>query len=291
MFPALRAPTLDAMLPLAFVAELMLLGTFTGCFAGMLGLGGGMLLVPFLTFMFTHQHFPPELVVHMAIATSLTTIVFTASSSVRMHHSRGAVRWGIVRWLGLGALVGTFVGAHLASHLHSGWLAIFFGGFVSLSALRMFHGARPDSPQVAERGLPRPALVLAAGGGIGALSSMLGAGGGFLTVPFLRWRGVPMRSAVGTSAATGLLIAIGGLLGYVTAGLGAQGLPAYSMGYVYVPALLACSVTSVLSAPLGASLTHRLPVHLLQRVFSLVLLSLAMYMLYKGALQVGWLRG
>ena len=275
-------------MPVVFLLELMLLGSFTGCFAGMLGLGGGMLLVPFLTFMFTHQHFPPELVVHMAIATSLTTIVFTASSSVRMHHKRGAVQWHTVRWLGLGALLGTFVGAHLASRLQSSWLALFFGAFVGMSALRMFRGARPDAGQAPEQRLPSAPLVLAAGGGIGAISSVLGAGGGFLTVPFLRWRGVPMRTAVGTSAATGLLIAIGGLLGYVSAGLGAQGLPRCSMGYVYVPALLACSVTSVISAPLGASLTHRMPVHVLQRVFSLLLLGLASYMFYKGLQQLGW---
>ncbi len=280
-----------AMLPLVFVLELMLLGAFTGCFAGLLGLGGGMLLVPFLTFMFGHQHFPASLVVHMAIATSLTTIVFTAASSVRAHHSRGSVQWGIVRWLGVGALVGTFLGAHVASHLHSGWLAVFFGCFVSLSALRMFHGAKPDSAQAAQQRVPAGPVVLAVGGGIGALSSLLGAGGGFITIPFLRWRGVPMRNAVGTSAATGLLIAIGGLLGYVTAGLGAQGLPPYSMGYIYIPALLACSVTSVISAPFGARLSHRLPGHLLQRVFSLVLLTLATYMLYTGVRQMGWLAG
>ena len=278
-------------MPIVFLLELMLLGAFTGCFAGMLGLGGGMMLVPFLTFMFTRQHFPAELVVHMAIATSLTTIVFTTSASVRTHHGRGAVQWKTVRWLGLGALLGTFVGAHVASHLHSGWLALFFGGFVGLSALRMFSGAKPDAAQLGEQRMLAAPLVLAAGGGIGALSSMLGAGGGFLTVPFLRWRGVPMRTAVGTSAATGLLIAIGGLLGYVTAGLGAQGLPRYSLGYVYVPALLACSATSVISAPIGASLTHRLPVHLLQRVFSLLLLTLATYMFFKGLKQLGWIGG
>lgn len=276
-------------MPIPFLLELMLLGSFTGCFAGMLGLGGGMLLVPFLTFMFTYQHFPPELVVHMAIATSLTTIVFTASASVRMHHKRGGVQWATVRWLGLGALLGTFIGAHVASRLHSGWLALFFGGFVGFSAIRMFYGAKPDAAQLPAQKLPSAPWVLAAGGGIGALSSMLGAGGGFLTVPFLRWRGVPMRTAVGTSAATGLLIALGGLLGYVTAGLGASGLPAYSMGYVYIPALLACSATSVIFAPIGASLTHRLPVHTLQRVFSLLLLSLAAYMFAKGLQQMGWL--
>ncbi len=275
-------------MPITFLLELMLLGSFTGCFAGLLGLGGGMMLVPFLTFMFTRQGFAPELVVHMAIATSLTTIVFTASASVRMHHSRGAVQWRTVRWLGLGALLGTFVGARVASHLHGGWLALFFGAFVGLSALRMFHGARPDAAQPVAQRLPAAPLVLAAGSAIGAISSMLGAGGGFLTVPFLRWRGVPMRNAVATSAATGLLIAIGGLIGYVSAGLDAPGLPRYAMGYVYVPALLACSATSVIAAPFGASLTHRLPVHLLQRVFSVVLLSLAGYMFLKGLHQIGW---
>ena len=258
-----------------FLIGLMVLGSFTGFLAGLLGIGGGMLLVPFLTFMFTREAFGSELVVHMAIATSLTTILFTSASSVRAHHRRGAVRWDIAPWMGVGAVVGTFLGAQFASLLKSGYLAIFFAVFVGFSALRMLLvSGKPTAPEHILKPVARPALS--------------GAGGGFLTVPFLSWRGLNMRNAVATSAAMGFPIAAGGLFGYVVAGLNAPGLPQYSLGFVYLPALFACAATSVLLAPVGAGVAHRINVQHLRRIFAVLLLTLASYMLWKGVHVMGW---
>ena len=261
----------------------MLLGTFTGFLAGLLGIGGGMLLVPFLTLLFTREAFGPELIVHMAIATSLTTILFTSASSVRAHHRHGAVRWDIAPWMGGGAVVGTFLGAQFASVLKSGYLAMFFALFVGSSATRMLFAsaAKPSASASDPRPFARPALS-AAGAAIGFVTSLVGAGGGFLTVPFLSWRGLNMRNAVATSAAMGFPIAAGGLVGYVVAGLNAPGLPHYSLGFVYLPALFACAATSVLMAPVGAGVAHRIDVRHLRRIFALLLLGLAAYMLWKG---------
>ena len=273
-----------------FLLELMVLGAFTGFMAGLLGIGGGMLLVPFLTFMFTREQFGAELIVRMAIATSLTTILFSSVSSVRAHHKRGAVRWDIAGWMGLGAVLGTFAGAQVAGLLKSGWLAMFFAFFVGLSALRMLIVAGQKQAVGTAESLPlRPALI-GTGSLIGFISSLLGAGGGFLTVPFLSWRGVGLRNAVATSAAMGFPIAAGGLAGYVVAGLHADGLPPGSLGYIYLPALFACAATSVLMAPVGATVAHRIHVQSLKRVFALLLLSLASYMLWKGVHAMGWIQ-
>ena len=273
---------------LEFLIGLMVLGSFTGFLAGLLGIGGGMLLVPFLTFMFTREAFGAELVVHMAIATSLTTILFTSASSVRAHHRRGAVRWDIAPWMGVGAVVGTFLGAQFASLLKSGYLAIFFAVFVGFSALRMLLvSGKPVAPEHILKPVARPALS-GAGAVIGFISSLVGAGGGFLTVPFLSWRGLNMRNAVATSAAMGFPIAAGGLFGYVVAGLNAPGLPRYSLGFVYLPALFACAATSVLLAPVGAGVAHRINVQHLRRIFAVLLLTLATYMLWKGVHVMGW---
>ena len=271
-----------------FLLELMVLGSFTGFMAGLLGIGGGMLLVPFLTFMFTREHFGADLIVHMAIATSLTTILFTSASSVRAHHKRGAVRWPIALWMGMGAVLGTFIGAQVAGLLKSGWLALFFAVFVGLSALRMLVASGRTQAADTRETLPAKPALIGVGGLIGFVSSLVGAGGGFLTVPFLGWRGMHMRNAVATSAAMGFPIAAGGLFGYVVSGLQANGLPPDSLGFVYLPALFACAATSVLMAPIGARVAHRIHVQSLKRVFSLLLLGLASYMLWKGVHAMGW---
>nr|MBW4048908.1 sulfite exporter TauE/SafE family protein [Pseudomonadota bacterium] len=188
----------------------------------------------------------------------------------------------------VGAVLGTFIGAQVAGLLKSGWLAMFFAVFVGLSALRMLlsgHAPAADGPESLP---PKPALM-GAGSLIGFISSLVGAGGGFLTVPFLSWRGVHMRNAVATSAAMGFPIAAGGLVGYVLAGQHASGLPPYSLGFVYLPALFACAATSVLMAPVGASVAHRLHVQSLRRVFAVLLLGLASYMLWKGVHALSWI--
>lgn len=271
-----------------FIAGLLLLGAFTGFAAGLLGIGGGMTLVPFLTLMFTAAKFAPAHVVHIAVATSLTTILFTSVSSVRAHHKRGAVRWDLIRWMGPGALIGTFAGAQIAGLLKTGVLALLFAGFVGFSALQMLRSKKSTDDNAPER-LPSRGTLAGTGGVIGFVSSLVGAGGGFITVPFLNWAHVGMHKAVATSAAMGFPIALGGLAGYVFAGTRAEGLPPLSVGFIYLPALVACAATSVLFAPLGARTAHAMDVKTLKRVFALLLLALAGYMLWKAARTFGWL--
>jgi uncharacterized membrane protein YfcA len=260
------------------IAALLALGAFTGLAAGLLGIGGGMLMVPFMTMLLERVGFAAGDVVKVAIATSLTTIVFTSMSSVRAHHARGAVRWDVVRALAPGILVGSLVAAQVAGAVPGRALAAFFGLFIGWSALSMA-GSRATG---ADRPLPGAAGMFGAGAGIGALSAVLGAGGGFMTVPFLARRGVSMQHAVASSAACGFPIALAGTLGYVWAGRGVQ-LPGGTIGYIYLPALACISAASVLTAPWGARIAHALPRRTLQSVFAGLLLALAAYMLWRAA--------
>jgi uncharacterized membrane protein YfcA len=253
---------------------LIVLGAMTGFMAGLLGIGGGMLLVPFMTFLFTINGFPPELIVKIAIATSLATILFTSMSSVRAHHKKGAVRWDIAKPMGIGAFIGTFIGANFAGALKSSWLALFFAVFVGFSALQMLRSKKPQP----SRDVPGSVGLGLVGSGIGFVSSLVGAGGGFITTPFLTWCNVVMHQAVGTSAALGFPIAAGGLIGYVVAGTTETNLPSGSLGYIYLPALVAVSASSLLTAPIGARTAHRMQVASLKRVFAYMLLLLALYM-------------
>ncbi len=259
------------------IASLLLLGAFTGFAAGLLGIGGGMLMVPFLTMLLTSQGFPPGQIVKIAIATSLTTILFTSLSSVRSHARRGAVRWDIARRLVPGILVGSLLGAQIASLLPGAVLAIAFGLFVGAMATQMLW---PRALH-ADRTLPGAAGMLGMGGTIGVVSALAGAGGGFVTVPFLTRANVRIHEAVATSAACGFPIAAAGSVGYVIAGWNAP-LPGGTLGYVYLPALLAIVATSVLTAPLGVRAAHALSVAKLRRVFAMLLYALAAYMLWKG---------
>ena len=258
---------------LALVA-LLVLGSFTGFAAGLLGIGGGMVMVPFMTMTLEHLGVPASQVVKVAIATSLASILFTSISSTRAHHLRGAVRWTLARALAPGLLAGSLAGAQVAGTLSDRWLAAGFGAFLCLSAARMFTA----KPPVGQGLLPGAAGMFAAGTGIGTVSALLGAGGAFLTVPFLARRDVPMTDAVATSAACGFPIALAGTLGYIWAGRHLS-LPAASLGYLHLPALLAVSAASVMTAPLGARAAHALPTATLKRIFAVLLFGLATYML------------
>ncbi len=264
---------------LLLIAELALLGLGTGFLAGLLGIGGGMVLVPFLTHMLGKQGVAPGLAVKMAIATSMATIVFTSLSSVRAHHQRGAVRWDIVQRLAPGIVLGGLAASlGVFALLKGGFLAAFFALFVGFSAWQMLRNKKPAP----SRQMPGTAGQLAAGGTIGFLSGMVGAGGGFVSVPFMVWCNVPIHQAVATSAALGFPIALANASGYVLGGMGLAGLPPASLGYVWLPALGVIAACSVLTAPLGARAAHQWPVDRLRRVFALLLVALASYMLWKG---------
>lgn len=263
----------------SLIPGLLLLGAFTGFCAGLLGVGGGMLMVPFLTLLFTALAFPREAIVHMAIATSMATILFTSLSSVRAHHKRGMVRWSLVLALAPGILVGGMLGGgKVFAALKTSWLSLLFAVFVGFSAWQMLRNRKPAP----HRQLPGTPGMLGAGGVIGFLSSLVGAGGGFVSVPFMTWCNVPIHSAVATSAALGFPIAVASVIGYVWSGLGQSGLPGGSLGYIYLPALAVIAVASVLTAPLGARTAHRMDVAQLKKVFACLLFSLAAYMLWKA---------
>jgi uncharacterized membrane protein YfcA len=262
----------------AYIIALLLLGAFTGFAAGLLGIGGGMMMVPFLTLLFTWRGYPLDHIVHMAIATSLATILFTSLSSVRAHHQRGAVLWPVVWLLAPGILVGSLLGAQVAGRLPTFWLSVVFATFVGFSALQMLLDRKPKPT----RELPKGFGMFAVGGGIGVVSSLVGAGGGFISVPFMVWSNVKIHNAVATSAALGFPIAAAGTIGYVIAGHGEATLPEGTLGFVYLPALIAIAAASVLTAPLGARAAHALDTRPLKRVFAILLFLLAAYMGYKG---------
>ncbi|MBN9409016.1 MAG: sulfite exporter TauE/SafE family protein [Burkholderiales bacterium] len=261
------------------ILELAALGIGAGFLAGLLGIGGGMVMVPFITMIISTRGAAPDLAVKMAIATSMATILFTSISSVRAHHKRGAVRWDIVKRLAPGVVIGSLVGSlGIFALLKGSWLAIFFALFVGFSATQMFLDKKPAP----SRQMPGTAGQLGAGGVIGLISGLVGAGGGFISVPFMTWCNVAMHNAVATSAALGFPIALANVAGYVLAGQSATGLPAGSFGYIWLPALVVIAVCSVTTAPLGAKAAHALPVKKLKRVFASVLYVLAAYMLWKG---------
>lgn len=262
----------------SMILILLAMGTAGGFAAGLLGIGGGMVLVPFITMIFTAKQFPPAVVVHMAIATSLATILFTSLSSVRAHHARGAVIWPIVRQLAPGIVIGSWIGPWVGKQLNTTMLALVFAAFVAFSATQMLRNKKP----AAARDLPGTPGMLAAGGVIGLISGVVGAGGGFISVPFMSWCNVKIHNAVATSAALGFPIALSGTLSNIYFGWHEPGLPPLSLGYIYLPALAVIATASVLTAPLGARLAHRLPVATLKRVFAVILYALAAYMLWKA---------
>ena len=261
------------------IVELALLGLSTGFLAGLLGVGGGMVMVPFITIIMSNRGISPDLAVKMAIATSMATIIFTSISSVRAHQKHGAVRWDIVKRLAPGIVIGSIIGSlGVFALLKGSYLAIFFGLFVSFSATQMFLNKKPKPT----RQMPGTGGQLVAGGFIGFLSGLVGAGGGFISVPFMTWCNVAIHNAVATSAALGFPIAVANVLGYALSGQTVQDLPAGSFGYIWLPALGVIATCSVITAPLGARAAHKIPVDKLRRVFASILYVLAAYMLYKG---------
>lgn len=253
----------------------LLIGCTSGFFAGLLGIGGGIILVPSLLLAFGLEGFPPSAIFQTALGTSMATILFTAVSSLRSHHRRGSVLWPVVRNFTPGVLLGTALGTLVARHVSTAWLTGFFSIFLVLVAAQMGLGLRPR----AGRALPGALGQAGAGTAIGVVSALAAVGGGAMTVPFLSWCNCEMRNAIGTAAAVGFPIALGGTVGYVVNGWTVPGLPAGSLGYVYLPALVWTVLAGVLLAPLGARATHVLSPTVLRRVFAVLLLIVAWRML------------
>jgi uncharacterized protein len=251
------------------------LGAFAGLLAGLLGVGGGLIIVPVLAALFLHQGVAAEVIMHLALGTSLASIVFTSLSSIRAHQQRGAILWPRFRQLTPGIVFGAALGGWLAGMMTTAWLKPLFAVFELGVALYMLSAVQPH----AHRPLPGQAKMSAAGGIIGLVSSLVGIGGGTLTVPLLVWYSVAMRQAIATSAACGLPIALAGSLSYIINGWQQPLLPAHTLGYVHLPAFLGIVISSILFAPLGARLTHSLPVATLKKIFGGFLLLLAIKLL------------
>ncbi|SMP64916.1 sulfite exporter TauE/SafE family protein [Noviherbaspirillum suwonense] len=260
---------------MAWFAIYLASGAFVGILAGLLGIGGGMTLVPVLAALFTAQHFAPDHIVHLALGTAMASIVFTSASSVREHWRLGGVDLAIVRRMAPGMVTGSLLSTLAAGWIAQRHLALAFAVIVYAGATQMILNRKP----AAARPLPGAAPLFGAGLVIGTICGLVSAGGAFLTVPFMLWCGVPLRTAIGTAALLGIPVAVIGTVGYLVSGWSIPQLPAWSAGFILLPALLGLVSGSIVTAPFGARLAHRLPVLALKRIFALLLYLLATKML------------
>ncbi|MEJ2399693.1 MAG: sulfite exporter TauE/SafE family protein [Gammaproteobacteria bacterium] len=251
-------------------------GGIVGILAGLLGIGGGGIIVPILVYLLPQQGVPHEIIMHLALGTALASIIFTSLSSLRAHHQRGAVNWLAFRRLAGGILIGTFLGSCFASILSTTFLISFFVFFLYFISIQLLTNRKPKP----SRELPGTPAMSGVGAAIGFVSSLVGIGGGSLSVPFLIWCNIKLHHAIGTSAALGLPIAVAGAVGYIFVGWNTPGLPDFSIGFVYLPGLLSIAAVSMLTAPLGAKLAHSLPVNKLRKIFALLLIAIATKMLF-----------
>ena len=258
----------------------LLIGAIAGFAAGLFGVGGGLIIVPILYIVFTQLNYDPSVIMHMAVGTSLATIIVTSISSVTAHHKKGAVMWNVFRNLAPGLILGAFFGAGIADLMSGQGLQLVIGFFAVWVAYRMFRGS--NTPVDPSRQLPSTGAQMLAGGGIGIASAIFGIGGGSLTVPFLNRCGVVMQKAVATSAACGLPIAIAGALGFVWFGQQSDVSVPNTWGYVHLYAFIGISVMSFITAKLGAKVAHILSPAMLKKCFSGLLTTVGLYFIYQG---------
>lgn len=254
--------------------EFALTGLVAGFLAGYLGIGGGLVLVPVLSWLLSRDPATASHATHMAVATSLSTMLLTSFSSIIAHHRRGAVDWLLTRQLAPGLLAGAVFGAIVADRLSSSALAAVFGVFALLVGLHMLLGRRPET-----HGRPASGTANAFAGVVfGAISSLVGIGGGSLTAPWFMWHGNRAQRAIASAAACGYPIAVMGTLSYIWLGRNAD-TGDWTLGYVYLPAFLGIAAFTVLSAPLGAAAVHRTPPERVKRLFGAFLMLLALRMI------------
>lgn len=246
-------------------------GAAVGFLAGLLGIGGGMTLVPILAALFSAQHFAPDYVVHMALATGMASIVFTSMASIREHWKLGGVDFNIVKRMAPGAVCGSLLATAASAWIPQRQLALSFAVIVFLGATQILLNRKPKPG----RTLPGPGPLFMVGTAIGAISGLVSAGGAFLSVPFMLWCGVPMRMTIGTTAMIGLPLALVGTIGYVISGWGIPHLPSDTFGFISLTALICLVSGSIVTAPFGARMAHRLPVLTLKRIFACLLYVLA----------------
>ena len=269
----------------------LIIGALAGFAAGLFGVGGGTIIVPLLFIVFTQMDYSPDSIMHLALGTSLATIIVTSISSLMAHNKKGAVMWPVFKNLAPGLAIGCFFGAGIAGQISGLYLQLIVGVFLLWVAYKMFFGGKKpvashpnDANGVnnADTALPSKPKQLAAGGVIGIASAIFGIGGGSLTVPYLTRYGVIMQKAVGTSAACGLPIAIAGALGFMLFGMQQQVDVPNTIGFVHIYAFLGISIMSFFTAKLGAKVAHILSPELLKKCFAVLLTVVGCYFLYKG---------
>ncbi len=251
------------------------IGAAVGFFAGLLGIGGGAIMVPLLVMLFDAQGLPREHILHLAVGSAMATILLTSISSVRAHSQRGALRWDLVKAMTPGMLLGGLAGSAVAGSIPTRLLALLFSILIFFAAVNILIERKPAP----SRALPRAGVFFFGGFVISGASAFVAIGGALMTVPFLVYCQVPILQAIGTAAALGFPIALASSIGFVASGLANPGLPPWSLGYVYLPAFAGITITSVLFAPLGAYVTHRMPTRILRRVFACLMFALAIKMM------------
>jgi uncharacterized membrane protein YfcA len=260
---------------LSDILMLMLCGSISGFLAGLLGIGGGMILVPFMILVFNHLGFNQEVIVHMAIATGMATILFTTSSAIWAHHKHGSIDWKLVASLSPGMIFGGLIGgSELFEALKTSWLSLFFAIFIVYTSIQMLLNKKPT----AGRDLPGVIGLFSFGTFAGALASLVGAGGAFITVPFMLWCNVKPHTAMATSSGLGLPVSLAATIGYMYGSWGNPNLPSGSLGFVYLPAVACIVIVSIFTAPFGAKMARKLNVAQLKRVFGIMLFFLAAFM-------------
>lgn len=258
-----------------WILAFLVLGLVVGFMAGLLGIGGGGIMVPVLTSIFLAQGVPVEQVVHMALGTSMASIVFTSFSSMRAHHKKGAVMWNVVKYMAGGVIIGTFAATFLATYMKSVHLAIFFAIFMAYVSIQMAIDKKPKP----SRELSAPSSLFGVGSLIGSVSALVSIGGGSLSVPYLVWQNVDLKKAIATSAAIGFPLSIAGTVGYMINGMIHASSSEMMLGFVYLPGVVLISIVSYFTAPLGARMAHTLPVGKLKKIFALLLMTLSIKML------------
>jgi len=251
----------------------MLVGVLAGLLAGVFGVGGGLVVVPMLIILLPRHLFDSIWLTHTAVATSLASIVFTGSVSAWRHYVRGSVHLHFALWIGVGVIMGAALGAYLSRLIAGQYLRYFIVVFEIFVALRLLLTKNSNATESLRH--VGVATNIQVGVVIGVISSWLGIGGGTMSVPYLRWSGLEMRQAVATSAAVGVPIAVAASLTFMWMTPANTVMPPYSLGFVYLPALLFIVLGSVFSAPIGVAIAHRLPQTLLQQAFALLLFLFA----------------
>lgn len=257
----------------------LLVGALAGFLSGLFGLGGGIIIVPALIFVFTANGLPLEVITHLAIGTSLATIVVTSIASTYTHHQKGSVLWGLTRWLIPGLLLGSIFGGLLAASLPGSTLQLILGTLMIIVAVQLLVRQYTGSIKT-----PGKFRLYTGGIFIGTVSSLLGIGGGTLTTPFLASFGIGIRQAVATSAACGLPIAIAGSATYLFSGMASMLIPQGSLGYIFIPAWLGIVLTSMPFARVGALLAHRINERRLKQLFAGIILILGVRFIWLNAL-------